>query len=94
MDLRWFIEEKHKRECEEDRRMNNEQLFLNESAIVELTGYRNRHCQRRWCANNGVIFKLRNDGTLVILCEHIRLIFGVHSDSRKSAIDPDFSSLQ
>ena len=74
--------------------MSNEGLFLDESAIVELTGYRNRHCQRRWCAQNGVIFKLRNDGTLVILREHIRLIFGVHSDSRKSAIGPDFSSLR
>ena len=69
-------------------------IFMTEVEITELTGYRNRHCQRRWCTQNGVIFKLRNDGTLVILREHIRMILGVHSDSRKSAIGPDFSSLR
>lgn len=56
--------------------MKHPGIFLEKSEVAEMTGYKVISHQRGWCARNGVIFKQRSDGSLVILRDHLALLLG------------------
>lgn len=51
-------------------------IFLENEEVAQLTGYKVVSHQRGWCSRNGVVFKQRSDGSLVILREHLALLLG------------------
>ncbi len=74
--------------------MNN-RLLLTRREIIEVTGYRRRQLQARWCLENGIEFRYRHDGSLVVSREHFLRALGVSRDAAAPKnVEPDFSSLQ
>ena len=71
-----------------------DRLLLTQREIIEVTGYRRRQSQARWCLENGIEFRYRRDGSLVVAREHFLNALGVSRDSATSNnVEPDFSSL-
>lgn len=73
--------------------MAENSMFLSQPEIQEMTGFRSRTCQIRWCNQNGIVFRQRADASLVILREHVREVLGGLSSPQGKSISPDFSSL-
>lgn len=75
--------------------MTETKLLLTEVEISEVTGYRRRSLQARWCVENGIEYRRRRDGSLVIAREHFLRVLGVaRKDSKAKQFEPDFSALQ
>lgn len=74
--------------------MDENSMFLKPTEIQDMTGYRSRACQIRWCSQNGILFRQRSDGSLVILRQHVRQVFGGLSEPEPKSVSPDFSSLK
>ena len=72
-----------------------EPIVLTTDEIFGITGYRNRRCQRRWFNRNGVQFKERGNGSLVVSRRHFEHIMGGFLDIIGSTyVEPDFSTIQ
>ena len=70
-------------------------LLLTQREIIDITGYRRRPLQGRWFIENGIEFRYRRDGSLVVSREHFLKAMGVSRDAPTPIdIEPDFSSLQ
>lgn len=74
--------------------MDENSMFLTPAETREMTGYRSRACQIRWCSQNGILFRQRSDGSLVILRQHVHQVFGGLTEPEPDSVRPDFSSLK
>lgn len=77
----------------EYRIVDSNQIFLSQEEVVQLTAYRSRLCQIRWCTENGVRFLVRGDGQLVISRQHVVERLGGNTNDEPHEWVPDYSSL-
>lgn len=73
--------------------MNAISLFLSDTDLESLTGYKRPGDQRRWLASHGWAFEVRADGKNRLLIEeaHSRMLTG--KSPRRSA-EPDLEALR
>jgi len=69
-------------------------MFVTNEELQQLTGFKSRACQRRWCLQNGVQFMQRGDGSLVISKQHIEELLGSSSHVNVVPPEPDYSTLK
>lgn len=71
-------------------------MFLTENEIIELTQRRYRNAQVQAITQMGIDHKVRPDGSVTILREHIQKMFSgetVETKRRKKS-EPDFSEVK
>ncbi len=69
-------------------------MFLSQIETADLTGYRSRSCQKRWCAQNNVTFLVRGNGSLAILRQHVEEVLGSNTQKKNPNSEPNYSALK
>jgi hypothetical protein len=68
-------------------------IFLSQDELVELTGRKHRACQARVLRGLGIEHKVRADGRVMVLRQHVKEQFGARRDRTELAeIEPDWSA--
>jgi len=74
---------------------NRSNVLLTGDELINLSGYRRPARQAQWLTENGIYYKRRGDGSLVILRKHLEEQMGCGSQTLdRPTPEPDFSSLQ
>ena len=72
--------------------------FLTDKEVIELTNKRNRPAQRNALKSMGIEHRVRPDGTVAILREHIARELGAEdprqTHRRSKSIVPDFDAIR
>jgi len=67
-------------------------IFLTESELEHLTGYKKPKLQRQWLANNGYSFDVRADGRPIVSRAHYESRHSGKARGRRPS-EPDFAAL-
>lgn len=69
-------------------------LFFSHTQLKALTGYARRAQQRKQLADLGIPFKLRRDGTPIVLTEVVEQQLGLNTTGRPKCREPDVRALR
>ncbi len=69
-------------------------ICLNENEITEITGLTRKTAQTRWFRREGIIVRLKADGSPLVSRSHFLSAMGCESEMKLSLVqEPDFSTL-
>jgi hypothetical protein len=69
-------------------------ICLNENEIMEITGLLRKTAQLRWFQREGIVVRLKADGSPLVARSHFLQMMGSESEMKLSlAQEPDFSTL-
>jgi len=68
-------------------------MFLNDSEIEKLTKRKRAKAQQRQLNVMGIQYKIRADGSLVVLSAHVEKLLGGHVEGGKRAREPKWEAL-
>ena len=70
-------------------------MFLDDEQIAELTKRKQRRAQVAMLRSLGVQFKVRADGSIAILIEHVKKVFGGMEVSKKDRhVEPNWDAIK
>ncbi len=65
----------------------SDSMFLSNDELVELTGRRQRGSQAQTLLALGIDHKIRPDGRVIVLREHVKQQFGARADRRDETVE-------
>jgi hypothetical protein len=71
----------------------SDSMFLSNDEVFQLTGKRQRGTQAQMLRAMGIEHKIRPDGRVIVLRQHVEQLLGVKADRRsKPVFEPDWST--
>lgn len=69
------------------------EMFLTDKELIELTGKKRKACQIKVLKFMGIEHKIRPDGSVVVLCEHVNKIMHGEIKQEIAIFKPNWAKL-